>query len=140
MLADALDSCGAQTSSVSVQPARACACATAVASSYEECTDKWESLEDDDEAEAERRQRMNDARRRMLKRVDSRAGKLVGARAINRSNSHFNLDASDWYSGSHDADLRNGFLRKVYGILALQVLLTASVVAVVRVRPRVTFA
>lgn len=97
------------------------------AAEYESFTDKWERLEDSDEEELDRAKQNDQVQRRMLLRVDSRAGRLVGARAIHRSNSHFFSEPSQWYTGTHDAALRNGFLRKVYGILTCQVLLTATV-------------
>ena len=89
------------------------------AASLEECTDKWEELEDEDEA-AEHRAKMS---RMQLRRISSKAGQLVGARAIHRSNSHFFAQESEWYAGGghDDASIRNGFLRKVYGILTFQV-------------------
>lgn len=62
-----------------------------------------------------------------LRRINSRAGKLVGARAIQRSTSHFDLKPSDYYLGSHTVPIRNGFLRKVYGIVCCQALLTVGV-------------
>ena len=67
-----------------------------------------------DEAAKQREQmHIDDAKRRMLKRVGSRAGQLVGARAIHRSNSHLFTDPSEYYQGTHAAAIRNGFLRKV---------------------------
>ena len=93
------------------------------ASAWDDYVDEIESLERADD----RRESLR--RHPALRRANSRAGKLIGARAIQRSNSHFDLmyDPSSWYAGSHDAVLRNGFLRKVYGIVTAQVLLTILV-------------
>jgi len=90
------------------------------AASCESCKSKWEQLEEADECRAQ-------LNKRVLLRVESRAGRLVGARAIHRSSSHLFSEPSDWYAGTHEAEIRNGFLRKVYGIVAIQVSLTATV-------------
>ena len=92
-------------------------------SSWDEYTDEIEKLERQDERKEVLRQAP------ALRRANSRAGQLIGARAIQRSNSHFDLhaDPSSWYMGSHEAEIRNGFLRKVYGIITAQVLLTILV-------------
>ena len=45
---------------------------------------------------------------------------------IQRANSHHWLPVAD-YTGPHEAELRNGFLRKVFGILLAQIALTAYV-------------
>jgi len=43
--------------------------------------------------------------------------------------SHFYVPAEQAYQGSHDSNLRNAFIRKVYGILTAQLLLTTMVSA-----------
>jgi FtsH-binding integral membrane protein len=61
----------------------------------------------------------------------SRAYKKLGwedaRNTIHRSSSHLFVLRSESYSGPHDAELRNGFLRKVYGIVCAQVLLISGV-------------
>ena len=46
---------------------------------------------------------------------------------IKRQSSHHWTPPDQYYSGPHEAAIRNGFLRKVYGIVCTQVLLTAAV-------------
>lgn len=54
-------------------------------------------------------------------------GNSYRERGMQRSSSQFFAPKDQWYQGGHDAALRNGFLRKVYGIVFFQVLLTAGV-------------
>jgi len=90
---------------------------------WQQCNSSWRRLETIEETENVRRVMFANA----VRRQDSRLGTLIGARAINRSNSHLFAEESDYYMGSHSAEIRNGFLRKVYGIVMAQVLFTVGI-------------
>ena len=90
---------------------------------WQQCNSSWRRLETFEETENVRRVMFANA----VRRQESWAGMLIGAKAINRSNSHLFAEESDYYVGSHTAEIRNGFLRKVYGIVTAQVLFTVAV-------------
>ncbi len=92
------------------------ACALAIQAG-EECKSEMDKIE--------RRERGQPP---ALQRTKSRIAQLMGARAITRQNSHYDVREEERYAGSHSAVIRNGFLRKVFGIVTMQMVLTALVV------------
>jgi hypothetical protein len=98
--------------------------ACVAAMSCDEYSSTMSRLELTDESEATSNKQLAPP---ALRRTNSRAGRLLGARAIQRSNSHFSLSPDEYYDGTHRASIRNGFLRKVYGIITAQVLVTVAV-------------
>ena len=66
-------------------------------------------------------------RPKLTRKESSRDGKTQHATFGHTS--HFWLDPSEHYSGDHSHELRAGFIRKVYGILSAQLLLTCAVAA-----------
>ena len=87
----------------------------------EDYCEAYADIEGDDEWEREDRKDQLERRRR------ARAMRALQGVTIQRSRSHLFVDRQDSYSGSHDAALRNGFLRKVWGIVCAQVWVTALI-------------
>ena len=99
-------------------------------SCYTCCVDDYcEAYEDvgaDDDWEREDREEKLEQRRR------ARATRGLQGLTIQRSQSHFFVSRQDSYGGSHDAALRNGFLRKVWGIVCAQVCMRRREVCMLR--------
>lgn len=99
----------------------------------DECARSWHRLdESEEEAETpdspeEDLEAREAAPTPVLRRANSRAGQLIGARAIDRSASHLFLNPADYYTGPHPASIRSGFLRKLFGTVTAQVLFVAVV-------------
>jgi len=87
----------------------------------EDYCEAYEDVESDDHWEREDREEKIERQQR------ARATRALQGLTIQRRHSHFFVSRQDSYGGSHDAALRNGFLRKVWGVVCAQVWLTALV-------------